>query len=125
MIVALPAATPVTMPDEDTVATSALLLLQLGVTAPLVPSLKLAVAVTLVMSPTDIVVAAALTVRPVTVTSEPVTVTSAEALCPPKVAVTLAVPDAWAVTVPAVLTLATDELLDPHDAFTVALVPSL
>ena len=50
---------------------------------------------------------------------------SAEALWPPNVAVIVAVPAAWAVTVPAALTLATDELLDPHDALTLALVPSL
>ena len=60
---------------------------------------------------------------------EPVTVMSAEALCPPNVAVIVAIPAAWAVTTPLALTLATDELLDSHVAPTVALtvtlVPSL
>ena len=39
VIVALPAATPVTVPDEDTVATAVSLELQMGVTAAFVPSL--------------------------------------------------------------------------------------
>ena len=54
---------------------------------------------------------------------------SAEPLCPPDVAVIVAIPAAWAVTTPLALTLATDELLDSHVAPTVALtvtlVPSL
>jgi hypothetical protein len=37
--VVVPAATAVTEPDEDTVATAVLLELHVGVTAPLVPSL--------------------------------------------------------------------------------------
>ena len=82
-----------------------------------VPSLYIAVAVTVVVSPTANVDADALTVRLVAVTPDTVTVMTAEALCPPTVAVMVAVP--------ATSTLATDELLDSHDAFTLALVPSL
>ena len=85
----------------------------------------MAVAVTVVVVPTVTDVAAAFTVRLVTVAPDAVTVMTAEALCPPNVAVIVAVPTAWAVTIPAALTLATDESLDPHVALTFALVPSL
>ena len=121
----MPAATAVTVPDEDTVATRVLLELHVGVTVADVPSLYAAVAVTVVVAPTAKEVAAALTVRLVAVAPDTVTVMTAEALCPPTVAVMVAVPSAWAVTVPAASTLATDELLDSHEAFTLALVPSL
>ena len=60
-----------------------------------------------------------------TVAVDAVTVTPTAPLCPPNVAVIVAAPIAWAVTVPVALTLAMDESLDPHDALTLALVPSL
>ena len=125
VIVVLPTATAVTVPADDTVATSVLLELHVGVTVADVPSLYAAVAVTVVVAPIAKEVAAALTARLVAVAPDTVTVMTAEALCPPTVAVMVAVPGAWAVTVPATSTLATDELLDSHEAFTLALVPSL
>ena len=105
--------------------TPVLLELHVDVTVTDVPSLYAAVAVTVVVAPTTTVVAAALTVRLVAVAPDTVTVMTAEALCPPTVAVMVAVPGAWAVTVPATSTLVTDELLDSHETFTPALVPSL
>ena len=79
---------------------------------------------TVAVAPTLRVVAEALTARLVTATPDASTVMPTEALCPPNMAVIVAVPTAWAVTIPAALTVATDELLDPHVALTFALVPS-
>ena len=52
VIVTVPTATAVTVPDDDTVATPVLLDDQLGVTVAVVPSLYVAVALTVVVSPT-------------------------------------------------------------------------
>ena len=53
------------------------------------------------------------------------TVITIDPLCPPDVAVMVATPAALAVTVPAVLTLATDESLDPQAGLIVVVVSSL
>ena len=52
-------------------------------------------------------------------------VITTDPLCPPDVAVMVATPAALAVTVPAVLTLAMDESLDPQAGLIVAVVSSL
>ena len=80
---------------------------------------------TVVVTPTDAVVADALTEMPVTVVSAGSTVISIESVCPSNVAVIVAEPLACAVTTPAALILATEALLDVHVADAVALVPSL
>ena len=61
MIVAVPAATAVTVPDDDTVTTPVLLDDQLGVTVAVVPSLYVAVALTEVVSSTSKLVSDTLT----------------------------------------------------------------
>ena len=53
------------------------------------------------------------------------TVITTDPLCPPDVAVMVATPAALAVTVPVVLTVATDESLDPQVGLMVAVVPSV
>ena len=53
------------------------------------------------------------------------TVITTDPVCPPDVAVMVVVPAARAVTVPVVLTLATDESLDPQTGLIVEVVPSL
>ena len=68
MIVTVPTATAVTVPDDDTVTTPVLLNVQLGITVAVVPSLYVAVALTDVVAPTVNVVSDARTSRVVTVT---------------------------------------------------------
>ena len=82
VIVALPSAIAVTVPDTDTVATPVLLDDQAGVTVADVPSLYAAIAVTVAVPPTHRVVAEALTEISVTVASAVTTVMSTESLCP-------------------------------------------
>ena len=53
VIITVPAATAVTVPEYDTVATSELLDPQLGVTVAVVPSLYVAVALTVVVAPAN------------------------------------------------------------------------
>ena len=53
------------------------------------------------------------------------TVIATDPVCPPDVAMMVATPAALAVTVPVVLTLATDESLDPQTGLIVEVVPSL
>ena len=127
MITALPAATAVTLPAPDTVATPVLLDAHSAVTAPVVLLLYVAVADTDVCAPTSSVVVPALTLNPVTVTDSACTVTVTEALCPPYVPVSTALPAATAITLPAPDTVATPVLLDVHvaDVVTVPSVPSL
>ena len=84
----------------------------------------MAVAVKVVVSPT-----LRLALAPDTETldsdTSSVTVIATDPVCPPDVAVMLVVPAALAVTVPVVLTLATDESLDPQAGLIVTVVSSL
>ena len=125
VIVVFPPATAVTVPPDDTVATPALLELHVGVTVPLVPSLYVAVAVTVAVAPTSRLVAEALTDTPATVAVGVVTVMLTVPICPLNVPVIVAVPAATAVTVPDDDTVASPVLLDDQVGLTVAVVPSL
>ena len=109
VIVALPAATEVTTPDE-TVATDALDVVHVTV-APLIvaPFWSLTVAVSVDVAPSDeneILVADSVIV----VATNSVTVTEAVALAEPDVAVIVALPTATAVTAPDADTVATEAL---------------
>ena len=119
----VPAASAVTTPSAMTEATPALLDDHVGVTCCFDPSEYWASAVTVVVWPTVRLVSSADTSM---LNNDTVSLTSTltDPLWPPTVAVIVAVPTAWAVTVPVALTLATDALLDPHAALTVTLVPS-
>ena len=123
VIVVFPTATAVTVPPDDTVATPALLELHVGVTVPLVPSLYVAVAVTVAVAPTASVIADAFNTTLVTVAA--VTVSPTDPLWPPYVPVIVVFPTATAVTVPTDDTVATPALLELHVGVIVALVPSL
>ena len=79
---------------------------------------------TVVVSPTVRLVASADTETLKSDTTS-ATVITTDPLCPPDVAVMVATPAALAVTVPVVLTLATDESLDPQAGLIVAVVSSL
>ena len=79
---------------------------------------------TVVVSPTLRLVASADTETLKSDTNS-VTVITTDPLCPSDVAVMVVVPAALAVTVPVVLTLATDESLDPQAGLIVEVVPSL
>ena len=107
VIVALPWATPVTTPLELTVATVASLVLQLTLLS--VALLGDTVAVNACVAPTATDALVGATVTPVTGTVDVLTVIADEAVKPPSavVAVMVAVPLPWAVTIPLVLTVAT------------------
>src|SRR5437667_11296930 len=113
VIVAVPAATPVTRPFAETVAALALLVAQLML-RPLsaVPLASLGVAVSCTVAATSSAGAAGLTLTDPTGTG--VTVTVAVPLFPSLVAVIVAVPATTPVTSPLVETLATVEALDAH-----------
>src|SRR5256886_14895252 len=113
VIVAVPAATPVTSPPAETVATLALFVAQLML-RPLsaVPLASLGVAVSCTVAATSSTGAAGLTLTDATGTG--VTVTVAVPLFPSLVAVIVAVPATPPVTSPLVETLATVEALDAH-----------
>src|SRR5213594_3371651 len=113
VIVAAPAATPVTNPLAETVATAALLVAQVTV-RPLraVPFASFAVAVNWVVVPTVTVAAAGLNVTEATGTL--VTVRADVPLCPSLVAVIVAEPAATPVTRPLADTVATAALLVAH-----------
>src|SRR5437773_3855237 len=113
VIVAVPAATPVTSPPVETVAALALFVAQLML-RPLsaVPLASLGVAVSCTVAPTSSAGAGGATVTDATGTG--VTVTVAVPLFPSLVAVIVAVPAATVVTSPLVETLATVEALDAH-----------
>jgi hypothetical protein len=83
-----------------------------------------AVAVTLVVSPTVRLVASADTETLKSDTSS-VTVITTDPVCPPDVAVMVVVPAASAVTVPEVVTVATEVSLEAQVGLIVAVVPSL
>jgi hypothetical protein len=128
VIVTVPAATAVTVPDDDTVATPVLVDAQLGVTVDVVPSLYVAVALTVVVAPpiSDVDDALTVTLDTVTVSTGAFTVMVGDVpLCPSYVPVIVTVPAATAVTVPDDDTVATPVLLDDQLAVTVAVVPSL
>ena len=84
----------------------------------------MAVAVTVVVSPT-LRLALATDTETLNSATSSATVITTDPLCPPDVAVMVATPAALAVTVPVVLTLATDESLDPQTGLIVEAVPSL
>jgi len=113
VIVAEPAATPVTKPLALTVATAALPVAHVTV-RPLraVPFASFGVAVNWVVPPTVRLAVAGLTVTEATGTF--VTVTAAVPLCPSLVAVNVAEPVATPVTKPFAETVATAALLVPH-----------
>jgi len=113
VIVAEPAATPVTNPLAETVAAAALLVAQVT-TRPLraVPFASFGVAVNWVVAPTVTPVAVGLTVTEATGTL--VTVMADVPLCPSLVAVIVAEPAATPVTTPLAETVATAALLVPH-----------
>ena len=125
MIVTVPAATAVTVPDDDTVATPVLLDAQLGVTVAVIPSLYVAVALTVVVAPTVNDVDDALTDTLETVAVGAMTVISTVPLRPSCDAITVTVPAATAVTVPDCVTVAMDGSLDAQRGFIAAVVPSL
>lgn len=107
VIVALPAATPVTTPDEETVATAVLLLDQ--VTG--APDITVPFASRTVADSVDVVPIGTVTLPGATVTLAGVgafTVTDADADLPSLVAVMVAVPGATPVTTPFADTVATD-----------------
>ena len=79
---------------------------------------------TVVVSPTVRLVASADTEILKSDTNS-VTVIATDPVCPSDVAVMVAIPAALAVTVPVVLTLATDESLDPRAGLIVTVVSSL
>src|SRR2546425_11085648 len=113
VIVAEPAATPVTRPLPLTVATAALLVAHVTVrpfSTP--PPASLGVAVSCTVWPTRTLADAGLTVTDATGTF--VTVTVAEPLLPSLVAVMVAVPAATPVEKPSPLTAATAALLVAH-----------
>src|SRR5437867_836294 len=110
VIVTDPAATPVTRPLADTVASAAFELVH--VTARPVstfPAASLGAAVSCVVAPTNTVAVAGLTVTDATGTLD--TVTAAVPLCPSLVAVIVAAPTAIPVTSPLADTVATALLL--------------
>jgi len=113
VIVAVPGSTPVTTPPCDTVATSALLVLQVTCRPVSVfPDTSFVVAVSVVVPRTNIV---ALDGETVTVeTGTDVTVTVAVPVFPSLVAVIVTVPGATPVTTPLVDTVAIDEALVDH-----------
>ena len=127
VIVTVPAPTPVTVPDADTVATDVALDDHVGATVALDPSLYEAVAVTIVVCPTSRLVAPALTDTPVTVAIGGVTVIPTDPLTPSKVAVIVVLPTATAVTVGTMpdSTVATPGLLDDQVGTASSVVPSL
>ena len=125
MIVAVPAATAVTVPDDDTVTTPVLLNDQLGVTVAVVPSLYVAVALTDVVAPTVNVVDDTLTDKLDAVAVGTTTLISNVPLRPSCDAMTVTVPTATAVTVPACVTVATAGSLVAQMGITVAVVSSL
>ncbi len=113
VIVVAPAATPVTSPDEDTVATPAFELDQ--VTArpfSTLPEASFSVAASCVVCPTDIDSGAGATVTVATAACE--TVTVATPLFPSDVAVIVAEPWPTAVMFPFASTVATAPLLVLH-----------
>ncbi len=114
VIVAVPAATPVTTPAELTVATEVLLLVH--VTLLLVALAGDTVAVSVAVPPTDMLAVVGVTVTPVTGTLAVVTVTVQVAVKPPSAVFTVivVVPAATPVTTPAELTVATEVLLLVH-----------
>ena len=79
---------------------------------------------TVVVSPTLRLVASADTETLKSDTTS-VTVITTDPVCPPDVAVTVVVPAASAVTVPEVVTVATELLLEAQAGLIVAVVPSL
>ena len=112
-MVVVPAATPVTRPLVDTVATPALELVH--VTARLVnafPTESLGVAVSCTRCPATTLVEAGLRVTDATGTFD--TVTVEVPLCPSLVAVIVAVPTTTPVTMPEPLTVATAASLEAH-----------
>src|SRR5438552_1975726 len=106
VIVADPAATPVTSPAADTVAIAVFELVQL-ITRPLstLPAASLVTALSCVVAPTKTFAVAGLTVTEATGTLD--TVTAAVPLCPSLVAVIVAAPAATPVTSPVEDTVAT------------------
>lgn len=114
VIVALPGDTPVTKPDPSTLATEALLELQLTVL--MVAFAGATVAVSCCVAPTLNDAVSGETVTPVTGTMDEVTVTSAVAVKLPSTEVTVIVevPMVSAITTPFVLTVATAVLLDEY-----------
>ena len=125
MIVTVPTASAVTIPDDDTVTTPVLLNDQFGVTVAVVPSLYVAVALTDVVVPTVNVVDDTLTDKLDTVAVGTTTLISNVPLRPSCDAMTVTVPTATAVTVPACVTVATAGSLVDQMGITVAVVPSL
>src|SRR2546428_1084470 len=113
VIVAEPAATPVTNPFAETVAAAALLVAQVT-TRPLraVPFASFGVAVNWVVAPTVTPTAVGLTVTEATATL--VTVIADVPLCPSLVAVIVAEPATTPVTTPLTDTVATAALLVAH-----------
>ena len=124
VMVVVPAASAVTVPEAVTIATEVSLEAQVGLIIEVVPSLYVAVAVTVAVSPTVRLVASADTEILKSDTTS-ATVIATDPVCPPDVAMMVATPAALAVTVPVVLTLATDESLDPQAGLIVEVVPSL
>src|SRR3989442_4851618 len=113
VIVAAPAATPVTSPPPFTVATPALSLAHVTVRpASGVPFASSGVAVSCTVNPACTVGAGGLTITEATGTK--ITVTEAVPLCPSLVAVTVAAPAATPVTRPLPLTVATAGLPLAH-----------
>src|SRR5436309_2540846 len=106
VIVADPAATPVTSPAADTVAIAVFELVQL-ITRPLstLPAASLVTALSCVVAPTKTFAVAGLTVTEATGTLD--TVTAAVPLCPSLIAVIVAAPAATPVTSPVEDTVAT------------------
>src|SRR5436309_455316 len=106
VIVADPAATPVTSPAADTVAIAVFELVQL-ITRPLstLPAASLVTALSCVVAPTKTFAVAGLTVTEATGTLD--TVTAAVPLCPSLIAVIVAAPAATPVTSPVADTVAT------------------
>ena len=114
MIVAVPAATPATTPDELTVANVGAL--EFHVTVLLVALAGTTVATKVVEAPTPRVAVAGLTLSPVTATMELLTLTTEVAVKPPSwvVAVITALPTDAPVTSPELLAVATDALPELH-----------
>ena len=84
----------------------------------------MAVAVTVVVSPT-VRLAAPADTDTLSSDTTSVTVIATDPVCPPNVAVMVVVPAASAVTVPEVVTVATEVSLEIQVGLTVAVVPSL
>ena len=114
VIVALPAATAVTVPLFETVATE--VLLEVHVTVLFAASLGVTVAVRLPVAPTLSVSVVGLSVMPVTAIVWVLTLTLQVLLKPPSavVAVIVALPTATAVTVPLIETVAMELLLEVY-----------